>query len=54
MVAAVRSTGWTKPVFYNISESPNYAAAVANAAIDGVSFQWYPPALVTGHTQQGN
>jgi hypothetical protein len=42
MIAAVKSSGWTKPIFYNISESPSYADAVANANIDGVSFQWYP------------
>jgi beta-glucosidase/6-phospho-beta-glucosidase/beta-galactosidase len=31
LAAAVRSTGWTKPVFYNISESPTYADAVAKS-----------------------
>lgn len=54
MVAAVRKTGWTKPVFYNISESPSYADAVAASTADGFSFQWYPTGLVAGHEQQGN
>lgn len=54
MAQAIRSTGWTKPVFYNISESPNYADAVSKANIDGVSFQWYPTNLVAGHEQKGN
>ncbi|GHA76159.1 cellulase family glycosylhydrolase [Pontibacter akesuensis] len=54
MVAAVRGTGWTKPIFYNISESPTYADAVAKANIDGVSFQWYPTGLVANRTLQGN
>jgi hypothetical protein len=54
MVAAVKGTGWTKPVFYNISESPAYADAVANSRVDGVSFQWYPTGLVAGYTLQGN
>ena len=54
MVAAVRGAGWTKPVFYNISESPTYADAVAKANIDGVSFQWYPTGLVANRTLQGN
>ncbi|AKQ45795.1 membrane or secreted protein [Rufibacter radiotolerans] len=54
MVAAIRATGWTKPVYYNISESPTYADAVAKAQIDGVSFQWYPTGLVANHTLQGN
>lgn len=50
MAQAIRSIGWTKPVFYNISESPTYADAVAKANIDGVSFQWYPTGLVSNHT----
>lgn len=54
MAKAVKSSGWTKPVFYNISESPVYAGAVANAPVDGVSFQWYPTGLVSGHELKGN
>ncbi|WP_439882555.1 cellulase family glycosylhydrolase [Pontibacter sp. MBLB2868] len=54
MVAAVRGAGWTKPLFYNISESPTYADAVAKSNIDGVSFQWYPTGLVANHTLKGN
>lgn len=54
MVAAVRSAGWKKPVFYNISESPDYAGMVAKANVDGFSFQWYPTGLVANHTLQGN
>ncbi len=54
LAQAIRSTGWTKPVFYNISESPNYADAVSKSNIDGVSFQWYPTGLVAGHEQKGN
>ncbi|SHN36909.1 cellulase family glycosylhydrolase [Chitinophaga sp. CF418] len=54
LAAAIRSTGWNKPVFYNISESPSYASAVAGANIDGVSFQWYPTGLVANRTLQGN
>jgi hypothetical protein len=54
MVQSIRSTGWTKPVFYNISESPTYAAAVVKADVQGHSFQWYPTGLVAGHTLKGN
>jgi hypothetical protein len=54
MAAAVRSTGWVKPVFYNISESPWYADAITRANVDGHSFQWYPTGLVANHTLQGN
>jgi len=41
-------------VFYNISESPTYADAVANSKADGFSFQWYPTGLVAGHELKGN
>ncbi|OKL40342.1 cellulase family glycosylhydrolase [Pontibacter flavimaris] len=54
MVAAVRGTGWTKPIFYNISESPTYADVVSKANIQGVSFQWYPTGLVANRTLKGN
>ena len=54
MAAAVRSTGWTKPVFYNISESPKYADAIVKANVDGHSFQWYPTGLVANQERKGN
>lgn len=54
MLAAIKSTGWTKPVFYNISESPAYASAVAASKVNGFSFQWYPTGLVAGHELKGN
>jgi hypothetical protein len=54
MINAIKNTGWPKPVFYNISESPRYADAVAKSAIDGVSFQWYPTGLVASRSLKGN
>ncbi|MCX2429439.1 membrane or secreted protein [Pedobacter sp. GR22-10] len=54
MVSAIKSTGWSKPIFYNISESPKYAAAIVKADVQGHSFQWYPTGLVAGHTLKGN
>ncbi|TFF36378.1 membrane or secreted protein [Mucilaginibacter psychrotolerans] len=54
IMAAIKSTGWTKPVFYNISESPWYADAVAASTANGFSFQWYPTGLVSGREQLGN
>lgn len=54
LAAAIRSTGWTKPVYYNISESPWYADAVAKSGVQGHSFQWYPSGLVANHEQKGN
>jgi hypothetical protein len=52
--AAARSTGWSKPIFYNISQNPYYADAVAKSNVNGFSFQWYPTGLVAGHEQKGN
>lgn len=54
MVAAVKSTGWTKPVFYNISQNPFYADAVAASQAQGFSMQWYPSNLVANREQPGN
>ena len=54
LAAAVRSVGWTKPLYYNIAQSPFYADAVAIANIDGVSFQWYPTGLVANQEVKGN
>lgn len=54
MVTAIKSTGWTKPLFYNISQNPYYAEAVAAANVNGFSFQWYPSGLVANHEVSGN
>lgn len=56
LVAAMRSTGLRKPIFYNISEhyTPAHGRAVCAADIQGVSAQWYPTGLVRGATLPGN
>ena len=54
LAAAVRVTGWSKPLFYNISQNPFYAAAVAASDVNGFSFQWYPTGLVYGQERRGN
>lgn len=54
LAAAVKSDGWVKPLFYNISQSPYYADAVAASEVNGFSFQWYPSGLVAGYEQKGN
>ena len=54
LTGALKNTGWSKPVFYNISQSPFYADAVAASKVDGFSFQWYPSGLVAGQTLKGN
>jgi hypothetical protein len=45
MKEAIRSTGCTKPVFYNVSHSIQLAEAYFAAGIDGGTFQWYPTGL---------
>ncbi|MEZ0541908.1 cellulase family glycosylhydrolase [Fibrella arboris] len=52
--AAVRSTGWDKPIVYNMAQNPWYADAVAKSAVNGYTFQWYPLGLVAGRTLGGN
>ena len=54
LAAVVKDTGWSKPIFYNISQGPYYADAVAASVADGFSFQWYPSGLVSGNTLKGN
>ena len=54
MVAAMRATGYTKPIFYNIAENPDAAEAILSTKVDGLTFQWYPAGLVSGHTLRGN
>jgi len=54
MVQAVRNTGFTKPVFYNVSHSTHLADAYARADIQGGTFQWYPTGLVRNREIRGN
>ncbi|MHB8581040.1 MAG: cellulase family glycosylhydrolase [Ignavibacteriaceae bacterium] len=56
MVKAIRDAGYSKPLFYNISQNWNdvQAQAVCNANIQGVSFQWYPTGLVHNKMLHGN
>ncbi|WP_460612285.1 cellulase family glycosylhydrolase [Hymenobacter seoulensis] len=54
MVQAMRATGYKKPIFYNIAESPTVSNAILSSPVQGFTFQWYPSALVGGHTLRGN
>ncbi|MBX0290249.1 cellulase family glycosylhydrolase [Hymenobacter sp. HSC-4F20] len=54
MVQAMRATGYKKPIFYNLAESPVVANAILSSPVQGFTFQWYPSALVGGHTLHGN
>jgi hypothetical protein len=54
MVASMRQTGCTKPIFYNLSLSNSLTDAYLNANIQGGTFQWYPTNLVANHQINGN
>lgn len=54
MIAAIKSTGCTKPVFYNVTQSIGLLQDFIKGGTDGVTFQWYPTGLVAGHEVQGN
>ncbi|HDS06146.1 MAG TPA: membrane or secreted protein, partial [Bacteroides sp.] len=54
MAAAIRSTGFEKPIFYNVSHNINQIDNFCAAQIQGGTFQWYPTGLVSGHDIKGN
>src|SRR5881398_1301004 len=51
---AVRSTGCTKLVFYNVSQDFRIAEATRRSRAQGVTFGWYPTGLNAGHELDGN
>ncbi|HET7565329.1 MAG TPA: hypothetical protein VFJ96_10065 [Gemmatimonadaceae bacterium] len=51
---AVRSTGCTKLVFYNVSQDFRIARAIRQSHAQGVTFGWYPTGLNAGHELHGN
>ncbi len=54
MVATMRDAGCTRPIFYNMSHNGHLRYTYFKANVDGVTAQWYPTGLVTGHTRRGN
>jgi hypothetical protein len=51
---AVRATGCTKLVFYNISQDFRIGTAILRSRVQGITFGWYPTGLVAGHELPGN
>ena len=45
MVNAIRKSGSTQPVFYNVSHAVHLADAYFKGGIQGGTFQWYPTGL---------
>lgn len=54
MTSAMRETGLTKPIFYNMSHNFGVTDAFLDADIQGGTFQWYPTGLNYAFTQKGN
>jgi len=54
LVDAVRSTGCEKLLFHNLSQDFRMAAPIKASRAQGVSFGWYPTALVAGRTLTDN
>ena len=51
---AVRSTGSSKLVFYNVSQDFRIGEAIRRSKAQGVTFGWYPTGLNSGHELEGN
>ena len=51
---AVRGTGCTKLVFYNVSQDFRIGEAIRRSKAQGVTFGWYPSGLNSGHELEGN
>lgn len=51
---AVRSVGCKKITFYNVSQDYDIAPAIRQSKVQGSTHAWYPTALNSGHTRQGN
>lgn len=54
MAAALRMSGFDKPILYNVSHNEQVRDAYYKARIDGTTYQWYPSGLVAGHERKGN
>src|SRR5881275_3196119 len=51
---AVRSTGCTKLIFYNVSQDFRIGEAIRRSRAQGITFGWYPTGLNSGHELVGN
>jgi hypothetical protein len=51
---AVRSTGCTKLIFYNVSQDFRIGEAIRRSRAQGVTFGWYPTGLNSGRELEGN
>lgn len=55
MTRAMRSSGYNRPILYNVTHNPGVTSGYYEAAdIQGTTYQWYPTGLVAGHARKGN
>jgi hypothetical protein len=54
LTEAVRSTGCSKLVFYNVSQDFRIGEAIRRSKAQGITFGWYPTGLNSGHELVGN
>ncbi len=54
MVKAIKSTGFKKPVLYNVSENSRKVSATLASKADGFTMQWYPLGLCSGEARREN
>ncbi len=54
MIASMRRTGTTTPIFYNMTHSIHLYRAYLEADVQGGTFQWYPTGLVARRQINGN
>jgi len=54
LVEAVRSTGCTKLITYNVSQDFRIGEAIRQSKAQGITYGWYPTGLNSGHELEGN
>lgn len=54
LMEAIRNAGYTRPVFFNVSQDMSIAPAVRDSRADGASFGWYPSGLMNGVSLECN
>ena len=48
MIKTLKSIGYNKPIFYNVSHNHDFVGAYFKTEIDAGTYQWYPTGLVSG------
>ena len=51
---AIRSTGTSKLIFYNVSQDFRITEAIRKSKVQGITFGWYPTGLNSGRELRGN